>query len=365
VEVIDSDTIPDRFGRRLPKSKTDCLIVSYNYVTDKRHAKWLLENYRLDCIICDEFHFCKSLKSKRSKYTLLLMRAADVKLALTGTPYTKNVMDLYPQLIPFADEKDIGKSFVEFGYKFSYLVDNGFGRYFEGLQNEKELIRIQRKFARRRLKKDVLKELPPLTLSNIYIDIPASIAKESLKYVDVALEQITGQSHYVDPELKDHVASMKRQLGLSKCRGAVEYIMLLTETIEHLVVFAYHKDVISVLKKSLREKKITCRCITGATASNKRDLYIKNFQKGKYAVLLCQISTGGIGITLTRASRGVITELDWSAATIEQAAARLHRIGQESRVQIDFLIARNSLDQEIIASLKNKIRLSKRALGDV
>lgn len=364
IQVIDEHTEKDRYGRRVPSSLTNVLIVSYNYIADKRNVKYLLEHYKFNALICDEWHYCKDLKRKRTRYAQLLMRKAGIRLALTGTPTPKSVMDLYSQLLPFASPLDIGNNFVEFGYKFSFLKDNGFGRYFEGIQNEKLLQKIQRKFAIRRLQSEMMPELPATTLKNVYIDIPKSIAKESLKYVDVALEEITGQKGYIDPELKAHVATMKRQLGLSKCRDAVEYILLLTESINHLVVFAYHKDVIAVLKQALKKKKIKCRAITGATTTRKRDIYRKNFQKGKYQVLLCQIKAGGVGITLTRAHRGVLAELDWSAATLEQAFSRLHRITQKLPVQFDLLIARNSLDQEIIASLKKKIRVSKKALGD-
>jgi SWI/SNF-related matrix-associated actin-dependent regulator 1 of chromatin subfamily A len=364
IEVIDSDTPKDKWGRRFPSPDTNVLIVSYEYISNKRTWKKFLELYDFDCIVADEWHYCKNMKAARTKKALLLMRKAKYKFVLTGTPYCRNVMDLYSQLIPFVPADDLGVRIDDFGHQFSYLIDNGYGMNWEGLQNEERLIDMCRPFMKRRLFHKTIKDLPPLTIQHIPINIPKSIAKKSLKYVDIALQQINGQKAYVDPDLKDHVSTMAMQLGISKCRAAVEYTLLKLEGVECLLLAAYHKDVIAVLQKSLKKKKIVVRAITGATPDKKRQMYIRNFQKGKYQVLIVQMKAGGVGITLTRAHYGIAAELNWSPNIMNQVMRRNYRIGQKYPCQWDWLVAKNSLDSQILPSLNEKTRLGIRALGD-
>lgn len=359
IEVIDKNTVPDKYGRKLPSPDTTCLIVSYRYIIEKRLLKPLLRVYDFDAVIFDEWHYCKDLKAKRTKYALYLERQAKYTLCLSGTPYINNATELYSQLIPFAPEKHIGKNVHEFGAKFSNLVDTGFGQEYRGVRNTKRLKKIMRKFSRRRSIEEVLPDLPPLTIKQISLDIPKSLAKKSLKYVDAVVEKITGQTEYIDPEIADYVSTVRKQLGLSKCRGIVEYALYQLEQRENFVLYAYHNDTIEVIKQTLREKGVSCRAIWGKTSGPNKQKFIKGFQAKKFQVLILQIRSA-IGITLTSTNYGICAELDYSWAAMEQAFKRIHRITQKDSVQIDVLNAKNSLDGAMLAALYRKRRDSKR-----
>lgn len=365
VQVIDKDSPRDKWNRQLPLPGTNVLIVSYRYLTEKKRRilKPLVKQFSPTIVICDEWHYAKNLKALRTKSALLLMSIARYKIALTGTPYTTNVTDLYAQLWPFAALEDIGENVWQFGHKFSNLVDNDFGKSFEGVRNEKELQEICAPFSRRRKLKEVVAELPDIAYRSIYVDIPKSLAKKSLKFVDIAVAKVTGENKYVDPELADHVSTMRKQLGLAKCRGIVEYTLLVLESVEQVVLFAYHSDVIEVLRQSLKKKGVTCRTLYGKTPNKKKQIRLKNFRRGKFRVLILQIRSA-IGITLTNTHYGIVAELDWSHHTMDQAYKRLHRITQKNCVQIDLVIAKNSLDGPIREAIAKKRKEAALALGD-
>ena len=362
IEEITKDTPRDRWGRKLPHPDTNCFIISYTQLVQNK-GRWtqaLLKHYDFNIMIADEWHYAKSFKAMRTKRALLCTRSADYFLALTGTPTPNSTKDLYSQLLPFAHIDDIGRNCSTFCERFMYLKHNGFGYTYTGLRNEETLKQIMKPFTRRRLKRKVQKQLPKVLLKKIYVDIPESLAKESLKYVDQAVEMVTGQREYVDPEKKDFIATMQRQLGLSKCRATIEY---LNEAIEDkpLVVFCFHTDVIRTLDKIVSKKHST-GIIDGKTSG--RTDTIKRFQDGKIDVLFVNGKAGGHGITLTRSSRAVFPEQYWSWAVMSQCIARLDRISQTSTVHIDFIVARRSIDPKIVAAYTKKRALNRKLFGE-
>lgn len=351
----------------LPDPETDLCIVSYTYIAEYNSCQALCKHYDFDTLICDEWHYCKNNSSKRTKFMLkYVLKKPTYKLCLTGTPITRAVTDLWTQLYPFVPPEILGR-YWDFCSRFSYRVDTGFGIEFQGIRNEDKLLEICKPFMRRRLKKKVLKQLPPKIFRNVYADIPKKLADESLNFVDIAMSQIAGvQSKDVrhDKDRFLHVATIKRELGLAKVRTVVEYTLMLLKDKPCCVLFAYHKDVIATIVKSLQKKRISVADIQGSTPTELRQKRVELFQEGIISVLVCNMVAGGVGITLTRADHCVICELDWTPAVISQAMDRLHRITQENTVQVDFMLAKDSLDQQIIGSLRTKLNIAKRALGD-
>ncbi len=352
--------LPDR-----PTAETTIYIVSYNWVTHLKNLRFI-KKWGFDTLIVDEFHNCKSIRAKRSKavvHDVMRLDTLENIMCMTGTPITRTAGDYYNQIKTFIPKMVLG-TYTDFRNKFMYKRHNGFGIEYYGARNEEVLQEICKPFVRRRLKKDVLKDLPPKILKNVYVSIPKALAKKSLDYVDHAMNQITG-IRSKDIVLDDnYVATMKRELGLAKVRSSVEYIQTVLEEKDCLVIFAYHIDVIKILKKCLLEKKVDCRSITGSTSDKNRQKYVRDFQAGNLPVLILNIVAGGVGITLTRADHAVFCELDWSFATVNQAMDRLHRITQQRTVQIDFVLAKNSIDAEIISAITTKKQVSSKMLGD-
>lgn len=354
------------------------VVCSYEYMTDRYKNNKSLLNAGFDAVVFDESHKIKTPTSQRTKAALqlLLHDQFKCKILLTGTPITKGVDDLYTQLKPFLSKalpnKALGiwKNIWAFREHFMYKKDSLFGTEYYGCRRPDELKSILSNVSIRRKKADVLKELPALLHERVYIDVPKTLADESLMYVDTAIHAVMGDSWKgVDKDEVDHIATMRKNLGVAKLRGTVEYIKFLldkedarsTANKKKIVVFAYHNDVIKALHKTLNfNVNVRTEYIIGETSSDKRQEIIKKFQSDDDdapQVLILNILAGGVGITLTKAHTEVFAELDWTPANIAQAEARCHRIGQTEDVNVVFLLAKDSLDSHIFNVIEKKMRV--------
>jgi SWI/SNF-related matrix-associated actin-dependent regulator 1 of chromatin subfamily A len=94
--------------------------------------------------------------------------------------------------------------------------------------------------------------------------------------------------------------------------------------------------------------------ITGETPSDKRQTEVDRFQAGATDCVLASIQAAGVGLTMTRASRAVILEPDWTPAVNDQAECRLHRIGQKDSVLVEYVAVAESVDVRILKALLRK-----------
>ena len=379
------DKLPSNYLTQVVTKKSEeinpdatIVICSYEYAASRYATKKPLAFYGFDAVVFDESHKIKNPKSARTKaclqFFLFMEQNVKFKVLLTGTPITKGIDDLYTQLRPFFDKettkKLLGKSIWDFRERFMYKKVGLFGTEYYGCKKPDELKDIMSKVSLRRKKCDVLKELPQLLHEKVYIDVPKTLADESLKYVDTAIKAVMGDSWKgVDKDEIDHIATMRKNLGVAKIKGAVEYIKYLLDKEDSryeankkkLVVFAYHNDVIKTLARVLNfNVNVRTEYIIGETPSNKRQELITKFQSDDEdapQILLLNILAGGVGITLTKAHTEVFAELDWTPANIAQAEARCHRIGQTEDVNVVFLLAKDSLDSHIFKVIDKKMQV--------
>lgn len=340
-------------------------VVSYDTaVRLKEH----LSNKHYDALVLDEAHYLKSLGAKRTqviygwKGEKGIVSKADRIWLLTGTPAPNNPIELYPMCKALFSESfsmGNGLAFSKFAFMRRYCVtkNNGFGEVIIGGKNLAELrVRLDPHFLRRK-KEDVLKELPPITFDTLYLtaDAKLAVADKGL------LEQMNKVQAALDTEdpmasleaLAAHVATLRRYLGLTKVAPLVAWLKdFLEGSTEKIVVFGHHKDVLTQIR--LAVNKITnVACITGETTD--RDAEVQKFQNDpKCRVFIGNIQAAGTGLTLTAASNLVFAEYSWVPAENEQAAMRVHRIGQENAVIIRYAVVSDSLDERIAAVVKKK-----------
>lgn len=338
------------------------LIVSYDLATmlhTKLNRKW-------DLIIFDEAHFLKSPTAKRTKVCLRkLFPLAKKRLFLSGTPTPNGIIDGFAVFNRIAP--DLFPNYDAFGRRYTNAELNWFVKRmynrdkweYRGGRNLKELKDlIYNNFLVRRRKKDVLSELPPKQFSQIDIQIDRpeqyALSPEVLSAVQAS------QSNLVAPA----TATQRKALGMSKVPAAIEHIKLLMAEKNRLVIFAYHKDVINSIASEV-SNEYTAHAITGDVPMPRRQEIIDEFQGrlNTKHVLVCQTHAAGVGITLTAADVCEFVELDWTPAVMQQCIDRLHRIGQENRVQINYLTACKTMDEQIITSLRQKVEAITEAIG--
>lgn len=318
-----------------------------------------------DTVICDEAHYLRTTETKRTEAALKYLAAAKLRIVITGTPIVSSPYDLWPVLsvsgLPLADnyldnyvieelrERDNGR-----GGTFVYV--KRFGKNQEQLQT---LLREQCMV--RRLKKDVLPQLPEKTMQ--YIAIPGIKAKyeEGVDAIEARVKNVldAGPDHKEDDT---HLSTLRREQAIAKAPYVVDHITELLEGSEApLVAWGHHHEVIALLKAGLAKYKPLC--IDGGVDARLRPAIVAAFQAGQSRVFIGSLYAASEGITLTAASTAVFAEIDYDFTKIDQAEARLHRIGQKNAVVSQVMLMENSIDAMILRAMRGKANESTMAVG--
>jgi superfamily II DNA/RNA helicase len=213
----------------------------------------------------------------------------------------------------------------------------------------------------RRLKKDVLAELPDKRRQKVPLEVPKNLLKTFSK------SEMTGSDMVSGGEV---IGNMFLNLAKAKLAAVKEYVLeVMDRGDDKVIIFAHHKIVMDalseVLQKRLAQEGRTHMRIDGGTSQAKRELFVKQFQtEDTCRVAVLSITACSEGLTLTAAGLVIFAELYWVPGAIEQAEARAHRIGStHSKVVVEFLVASGSPDEQIYNSLERKKKDTSRILN--
>ena len=331
-------------------------IVNYELL-DKFRSE--LSGRLLDLLALDEAHYIKNRSSQRTKAAHLLSRAAKQKILLTGTPLLNCPMELW-SLLHFLCPLD-WPNFYKFAHRYCAPVRTEWGWDYSGARNLEELnTRLRSGLMMRRLKKDVLSQLPPLSRALVPLSVSGS----------GALSDLVSQAGY-DPfnlpetlegsEIPfDCLAKIRHELGRLKVKAAIQFILEQAEGYnEKFVIFAHHRAVLKELALNLPGSVL----VTGETPPEDRLAAIERFSNdATVSYFVAAIHAMGVGVTLSAASRAVFVEQDWTPAILRQAEDRLHRIGQTQAVLIQYLVVPDSIDVNITRTVVAKMDVIERAI---
>ena len=270
----------------------DALVLNY----DKLIRKDFSFDKQTQLIICDESHALKSWGAQRTKRFFLEL-AVDIPYVwfLTATPLTKSAADLHP-ILSFCRPGKFG-SFGAWQNKYCHLkvltIKGRTIRNYYGAQRIDELNGFLKEIGVRRTKAEVLPYLPKMLHQNIVVKADKSIVSKCLEISLSVIEE--GLSVGSIPA---HIGSLIRAIGLSKVNPAVEFILQFEGT--PVVVFFIHTQVGLDLQEKLLAEGKRGGLIYGAVSSTDRQEIIDAFQAGELDVILLQIHSAGVVITLTR-----------------------------------------------------------------
>jgi len=332
--------------------KLKAKIISYNMASNF-NKKWENWSFKYDFLILDECHYVKTPKSIRTKAILGrdgLIHKTLHTIALSGTPITNRPIELYPLLKALCPQTINDMSYWDYAKTFCNSFKGKWGYNVSGA-NKKTLpglgVKLRSEFMVRRNKKDVLPFLPSKQVRQIIINQNTETKKlfeKISKFTTVKGDKVT---------LSKHVATERRMIGELKVPKTVEHIKDQLKQKDKIVVFAHHISVLDELEERLKPCGLVR--LDGSTSESKRTKYVKQFQTDKETrIFLGSITAAGIGITLTASDYMVIVEPSWVPGENNQATDRIHRIGQENKVLIDFIIYENSIDKLIINAHINK-----------
>jgi len=401
---------------------TDVVIINYDML-DPFDDK--IKSITWDLMIADECHLLKTSGALRTQCVFGGQRPAKRKngikvrdaktyeeicanriLFLTGTPILSRPIELW-NLIRACDPKGLGSSWENYAYTYCDAEDGHFGIDASGASNLEELSRILReRFMIRRDKRAVLKELPDKTREPIILPqdkLEAPVKKEKtrvesalaqyenmlgieddspFRYITMmeglseriaeALEKQDSEEPDLDRAVKTlsapdqllftEMSAAREEVALAKVGMVADHITKLIACDEPVIAFAYHKSVISELKKRLEKAGLRVAVITGDVSTKKRQARVDGFQAGEYDVIIGNILAMGVGWTLTRARFVVFAELDWVPALMEQAEDRAWRHGQKNAVIAQYLLVDGSIEAYMAVAILEKMSIIVQAL---
>lgn len=349
---------------------SDFIIINYDMM-DKYQQSLMAIMPRL--VILDESHYIKNSGSRnkpvqRTVATLNVAHASKKIIALSGTAISNRPKEFYNTL--HLMRPDQFSSEWDFKQRYCDPYHDGFGWNFDGASHVKELNERTRDLCIRRLKSEVLPELPPKTRSFI----PIELTKKVRSPYDFAQEEWDNkiESYYLNGQplpqgiMLNMISDLRHICGQIKVEYAAEWIQQYREqTGMPIVVFTHHRDVLKRLAEKVGD---SVRTITGETNAQARQDIVEDFQAGHIGVLICNTMAAKEGITLTAADTVLFIEREWTPADEEQAEDRVYRIGQESQhVHAVYLSCAGTIDEHFDNIVEEKRRVIKAVLdgGDI
>ncbi len=362
--VVVSGTPKEREALIKEAREADLVITSYALMRKD------IERYQdIDFGYCflDEAQHIKNPGSLSARAVKTLK--ARGRFALTGTPLENSLTELWSIF-----------DFVMPGYLFSHQkFSKKYERPIIKNQNRQALEELQKQiapFILRRMKKEVLKELPPKTETRMLTDLTREQKKVYLAYWYRAkgeIEEALATRGFEKSRIQILTALTRlRQICchpgtfLEDYRGDSGKLQSLKELVQdtlagghRILLFSQFTGMLSIIRNHLEQEGISYFYLDGSTRTEERGKLVQAFNGGEADVFLISLKAGGTGLNLTGADTVIHYDPWWNPAVEEQAADRAYRIGQENPVQVINLITRDTIEEKIY-----ELQQKKRAMID-
>ena len=338
--------------------KVDVILTTYG--TIRNDIENLLE-HKFDLLILDESQNIKNINSQTTKAVLLLN--AKKRVALSGTPIENNLLELY-SLFRFLNPEMFG-SVQRFTNSYILPIQK-----YSDTSTIEELKKKIYPFLLRRVKKEVLEDLPDKIEKLVYVDMNDEhrrFYEERRKYYYSLLEKNTSSQGNFDKffvlqainELRHIVSSPEletKKIISSKKEVLIENVIEAIENNHKVLVFVNYLSSIESICDSLKENKIKYLKMTGQT-KDRQNLVDKFQSDSRYKVFVMTLKTGGVGLNLVSADTIFIYDPWWNTTVENQAIDRAYRLGQDKTVFAYKMIMRNTIEEKILKlqEIKNKL----------
>lgn len=338
----------------------DVVITSYPLI---RRDIQLLKDFRFRFVILDEAQNIKNAGSVAAQAVKQLQ--ADTRFALTGTPMENGVGELWSLF-----------DFVLPGYLPGY---NTFLRKYQDGENAEDLLKRIRPFLIRRLKQDVLEELP----DKMEITMTARMTPEQEKIYLAALERLRPQiNKLLDEkgagrgriEVLSAITELREicchpSLVMSDYRGGSGKEEMLLELLPEMIrserrvlIFSQFTSMLRLLRVRIEEAGFSTLYLDGDTPAGERLSLTERFNMGEGQVFLISLKAGGSGLNLTGADMVILYDPWWNPAAEEQATDRAHRIGQQKKVTVIRLVTGQTIEEQVVELGARKKALFERLI---
>ena len=359
----------DFYSNPHKRERIKIVIATYSLLQNRSAAARVLQQFKFKCVIADESHNLKEKTSQRCQLALPLLMSAKRLLLLSGTPALARPVELWPQL--HCIDQDLFGSYTSYTKTYCNARRGRFGWDVSGLSNADELHTKLKSVMIRRLKADVLKELPAKQRCIVPVTIQESKhVKECRDIISQLNETRSAVSSLVGEEASEanfEARSLLMQAyqasGTGKAQAVAEYVLdwLRGSGTQKVLVFAHHKGVLDTIEAAVSKhlKGVGHMRIDGSVPPAERAARVKKFQtKAQVRLALLSVTAAGVGLTLTAASSVIFAELHWTPGVLAQAEDRCHRIGQTNAVNIMYCVCKDadmSVDMSLWKMLGKKV----------
>jgi len=353
-----------RSGKDKPPRDARIIIGTYDLLRRYEALRLRPDGRDFLVVVVDESHNIKEGKSLRAKAIVGLCKAARRAILLSGTPSLNRATELYTQLEALMPAEM--PSFIQFAERYCIKEIQRFGRKtverWGGARRNEELNCLLRGSVMvRRLKRDVLEQLPPKRRMRVPLDpdkMNQELLREVEKHTRVVGKDVEGfiaDAGRFQPQNQGKTAELFRMTAEAKLGAVLDYMDHLLDLRAKFLIFGHHHCVLDALERRLRERSKGFVRIDGRTAATQRPMLVASFQEDPgVRVAVLSITAAGVGLTLTAAQTVVFAELYWVPGQMAQAEDRAHRIGQRDCVTVQYLVASGTLDDALYRALERK-----------
>jgi superfamily II DNA or RNA helicase len=343
----------------------DVLIVSYALL---QHDASELASLTWNTVVLDEAQFIKNAHSLRARAAFAL--PARYRLAMTGTPVENHLGDLW-SIFHFLNPALLG-TWKHFQVRYLKPIERD-----RDSEQRAQLKALIAPFLLRRVKDDVLPDLPPLTLVRHGIRLSEA---ESLLYA--LLRRQIHEKLRTPHGKRQHKLQVFTELTrlrrfcchprlvfpdapseASKLAAFLELAEELRDNGHRALVFSQFVDFLELAREALDERGIRYSYLDGSTPKELRHARVQEFQNGTNELFLISLKAGGFGLNLTAADYVIHLDPWWNPAVEAQATDRAHRIGQERPVTVYRLITEQTIEESIVELHREKRELAEALLS--
>jgi len=370
VYVVQGFDDNDFYSNPQKKKRIKIVIATYSLLQNRSAAARVLQQFKFKCVIADESHNIKEKTSQRCKLAIPLLLDARRLLLLSGTPALARPVELWAQL--HCIDKDLFGSYTNFTKTYCNARRGRFGWDVSGLSNADDLHAKLKTVMIRRLKADVLSDLPAKQRCIVPVAIQKAQDIKDCREIIAELKEtrLEASSLVRDDEASEAHRRARTLLmeayqasGVGKAQSVAEYVLdwLKGSGTQKVLVFAHHKHVLDTIEAAVSKhlKGVGHIRIDGSVPPAERAASVKKFQaKAQVRLAILSITAAGVGLTLTAASSVIFAELHWTPGVLAQAEDRCHRIGQTNAVNIMFCVCKDeeiSIDMTLWNMLGRKV----------
>lgn len=337
-------------------------------ITNHDAVKWLAKKPQLlvdfDTVCIDEFTAYKNKESQRSKAAYKIAQLFDYRIAMSGTPNSNTILDIWHPTMLVDDGERLGHKFYSFRGSVCTSRFNGFANEWVDRDDAEQIVAAAICDINIRYNLEDCLDMPEQTYHTALVTLPPKIMKQYKTLADDSV-LYTGET-----TINAVHAGAKIKKLLQLCTGSVynadgavetihseryDLVMQLVQERKHSLVAFNWKHEQAHLAKLADKLGIKHATIDGSTPPTKRKDIVDRMQAGHLQVVFCHPQSAGHGLTMTKATSVIWASPTYNAEHYQQFNRRIYRAGQTQRTEVIHIAARDTWEPEVYEKLSGKV----------